>query len=125
MGKSILYIVGAVALLGGGAFLFLRNKNQKDALMLADLETKKALEVEKTNEVQATPESQKDLLSANDLLTITKLQEEIISLTRQRNGFRKASSKANVQVLIDEKIVALRNYGFALGMNNELISLKK
>jgi hypothetical protein len=125
MGKSVLYIVGAVVLLGGGAFLFLRNKNQKDALLLADLETKKALEVEKVDEKQAVAEDKKDLLTANDLLTITKLQEEIISLTRQRNGFRKASSKANVQVLIDEKIVALRNYGFALGMNNELISLKK
>ena len=37
MNKSVLYIVGAVALLGGGAFLFLRNKKAKDKLKLADL----------------------------------------------------------------------------------------
>lgn len=38
MNKSVLYIVGAVALLGGGAFLFLRNKKAKDKLKLADLQ---------------------------------------------------------------------------------------
>lgn len=40
MNKSVLYIVGAVALLGGGAFLFLRNKKKKDAIKLAELEQK-------------------------------------------------------------------------------------
>ena len=39
MKNSILYIVGAVALLGGGAFLFLKNKKSKDASKLADLQT--------------------------------------------------------------------------------------
>jgi LPXTG-motif cell wall-anchored protein len=38
MKNSILYIVGAVALLGGGVFLFLRNKKSKDVSKLADLE---------------------------------------------------------------------------------------
>lgn len=42
MNKSVLYIVGAVALLGGGAFLFLRNKKTQDLkkLALVDSETK-------------------------------------------------------------------------------------
>jgi LPXTG-motif cell wall-anchored protein len=39
MNKNIIYIVGAVALLGGGAFLFLRNKKAKDKLKLADLQS--------------------------------------------------------------------------------------
>jgi LPXTG-motif cell wall-anchored protein len=39
MKNSILYIVGAVALLGGGAFLFLKNKKSKDASKLAELQT--------------------------------------------------------------------------------------
>jgi hypothetical protein len=124
MGKSVLYIVGAVVLLGGGAFLFLKSKKQKDILALADLETKKSLEVQKVAQEQAIPEAQKDTLSADDLLAITKLSQEIVSLTKERNGYRKDSSKANIQVVIDEKILALRNYGFVLGMNNELISLK-
>jgi len=124
MGKSVLYIVGAVVLLGGGAFLFLRNKKAKDELLLADLSQKKALEVQKVAQEQAIPEAQKDTLSADDLLAITKLSQEIVSLTKLKNGYRKDSSKANVQVVIDEKILALRNYGFVLGMNNELISLK-
>lgn len=38
MKNSVLYIVGALALLGGGAFLFLKNKKSKDALKLADFE---------------------------------------------------------------------------------------
>ena len=125
MGKSVLYIVGAVVLLGGGAFLFLRNKKSKDELLLADLSQKKTLEVQKVAQEQAIPEAKKELLSADDLLVITKLAEEIISLTKLRNGYRKSSSKANVQVVIDEKIALLRNYGFVLGMNNELVSLKK
>lgn len=36
MKNSILYVVGAVVLLGGGAFLFLKNKNKKDLLKLKD-----------------------------------------------------------------------------------------
>ena len=37
MKNSILYIVGAVVLLGGGAFLFLKNKKSKDTAKLEEL----------------------------------------------------------------------------------------
>jgi LPXTG-motif cell wall-anchored protein len=37
MNKNIIYIVGAVALLGGGAFLFLKNKKAKDISKLKDI----------------------------------------------------------------------------------------
>jgi LPXTG-motif cell wall-anchored protein len=41
MKNNTLYIVGAVVLLGGGAFLFLKNKNNKDKDKLALAESEK------------------------------------------------------------------------------------
>jgi len=38
MNKSVIYIVGATVLVGGGAFLFLKNKKKKDLLKLAEAE---------------------------------------------------------------------------------------
>lgn len=40
MNKSVIYIVGATVLVGGGAYLFLKNKKKKDAITLAGLENK-------------------------------------------------------------------------------------
>jgi len=37
MNKSVIYIVGATVLLGGGAYLFLKNKKKKDLSKLAEL----------------------------------------------------------------------------------------
>ena len=37
MNKNVIYIVGATVLLGGGAFLFLKNKKKKDLLKLAEM----------------------------------------------------------------------------------------
>ena len=37
MNKSAIYIVGAIALLGGGAYLFLKNKKAKDLAKLDEL----------------------------------------------------------------------------------------
>jgi LPXTG-motif cell wall-anchored protein len=45
MNKSVIYIVGATVLLGGGAFLFLKNKKKKDLLKLAEAE--KIAEIDK------------------------------------------------------------------------------
>jgi uncharacterized protein (DUF3084 family) len=39
MNKSVIYIVGATVLLGGGAYLFLKNKKAKDLSKLEDLKT--------------------------------------------------------------------------------------
>ena len=124
MGKSVLYIVGAVVVLGGGAFLFLKNKNRKDALLLAELNQKKAMELEKAKEVKAKEEVKPETLSANDLLTVAKLKDAIIAETKLRNSYKKDTSKANVQASIDEKIKALAGFGFALDMNNELIKIR-
>jgi len=45
MNKNVIYIVGATVLLGGGAFLFLKNKKKKDLLKLAEAE--KIAEIDK------------------------------------------------------------------------------
>ena len=45
MNKNVIYIVGATVLLGGGAFLFLKNKKKKDLLKLAEAE--KLAEIDK------------------------------------------------------------------------------
>lgn len=37
MKNSVIYIIGATVLVGGGAYLFLKNKNKKDAVKLATL----------------------------------------------------------------------------------------
>ena len=38
MNKNLIYIVGATVLVGGGAYLFLKNKKEKDLLKLAEAE---------------------------------------------------------------------------------------
>lgn len=45
MNKSVIYIVGATVLVGGGAYLFLKNKKKKDLLKLAEVE--KIAEIDK------------------------------------------------------------------------------
>ena len=125
MKNSILYIVGAVALLGGGAFLFLKNKKAKDASKLADLEKLKVVEqaqVQAQVQAQATPTEKP--ISADDLLAVSKLKDAIISDIKKRNSYSKASSRANVQSEIDKKLETLKGYGFGMDTNNQLIKIK-
>lgn len=119
MRNSILYIVGAVVLLGGGAFLFLKNKKNKDVIKLAEIEMEK--EVAK---VEAPVLPTEKAISADDLLAVAKLKDAIISQIRLRNSYSKASSRANVQAQIDEKLETLKSYGFGMDTNNELIKIK-
>ena len=123
MRNSILYIVGAVVLLGGGAFLFLKSKKNKDKVKLAVLEMEKATEVAQV-QVQAEVKPTEKPISADDLLAVAKLKDAIISQIRLRNSYSKASSRANVQAQIDEKLQTLKGYGFGLDTNNELIKIK-
>ena len=123
MKNSILYIVGAVALLGGGAFLFLKNKKAKDASKLLDLQ--KATEVAQVKaEAEAEAKPTEKPISADDLLVVSKLKDAIISDIRTRNSYKKASSRANVQAEIDKKIETLKGYGFGMDTNNQLIKIK-
>jgi LPXTG-motif cell wall-anchored protein len=121
MRNSILYIVGAVVLLGGGAFLFLKNKKNKDVSKLAEIEMEKEKEVA---QVQAPVLPTEKPISADDLLAVAKLKDAIISQIRLRNSYSKASSRANVQAQILEKLETLKGYGFGMDTNNELIKIK-
>jgi LPXTG-motif cell wall-anchored protein len=128
MRNSILYIVGALALLGGGAFLFLKSKKTKDKEKLAELEKLKATVGEATvgqaTVVQATSVPAEKAISADDLLAVAKLKDAIISDIQKRNSYSKASSRANVQAQIDEKLQTLKGYGFGMDTNNQLIKIK-
>ena len=117
MKNSILYIVGAIALLGGGAFLFLKNKKTKDAKKLALTElqnanigvstvgvaTKEQEEVKKVEDV-------KNLVEATDLAKqIDAINGKIDALNNAKNipvssfGFGQSafSRNARYQSLID------------------------
>jgi len=121
MKNSVLYIIGAVALLGGGALvLFLKNKSKKDELFLADLK-KKELE---NKEPKSTPQASQDVISANDLLAITKLKDEILANIRRKGTYRKQGSRDAVQRDIDQQLIELKKYGFAIGINNQLVNIK-
>ena len=132
MRNSILYIVGAVVLLGGGAFLFLKSKKTKDTAKLEELAelakatvggvTGEATTGATTPNAPATPTEKP--ISADDLLAVAKLKDAIISDIRTRNSYKKASSRANVQAQIDEKLETLKGYGFGMDTNNQLIKIK-
>ena len=132
MKNIILYIFGAVVLLGGGAFLFLKNKKSKDTAKLEELAelakatvggvTGEATTGATTPQAPATPTEKP--ISADILLAVAKLKDAIISDIQKRNSYSKASSRANVQAQIDEKISTLNNYGFSLDTNNQLIKIK-
>jgi LPXTG-motif cell wall-anchored protein len=89
MKNSILYIVGALALLGGGAFLFLKNKKNKDKekLALAELQTVTAGAETKVQEEVKKVEDVKNLVEATDLAKqIEAINKKIDSWTSQKNN---------------------------------------
>ena len=112
MKNSILYIVGAVALLGGGAFLFLKNKKLKDTLKLADINQEKALELEKVDDKQAPNEQ------------ALKLKDEISVLMQRKNAQRLPVFKNVMQARIDKNLVDLLALGYVIDSKNELIKIK-
>jgi|LakMenE01Jun11ns_1017448.scaffolds.fasta_scaffold9644099_2 LPXTG-motif cell wall-anchored protein len=89
MKNGILYIVGAVALLGGGAFLFLKNKKNKDKekLALAELQTVTAGAETKVQEEVKKVEDVKNLVEATDLAKqIDKLNKSIDNVLSQKTN---------------------------------------
>ena len=87
MKNSILYIVGAVLLLGGGAFLFLKNKKTKDASKLLDLKNATVGVAIKEQEEVKTAQDVKNLAEATDLAKqIDAINKKIDSWTSQKNN---------------------------------------
>jgi LPXTG-motif cell wall-anchored protein len=89
MKNSILYIIGAVALLGGGAFLFLKNKKTKDASKLLDLQNATVGVATKEQEGVKKVEDVINLVEVNDLVKkiddinnkIDNLKKDILNTT--------------------------------------------
>jgi LPXTG-motif cell wall-anchored protein len=85
MRNSILYIVGALALLGGGAFLFLKSKKNKDKEKLALAEMQKATEVAQVKaetEVKAKDEN-KTAQDVKNLAEATSVAKQIYNAKKQ------------------------------------------
>ena len=110
MKNTILYTVGAVALLGGGAYLFLKNKKTKDTSKLADLEQLTVVEQVKAQEEVKKVEDVKNLVEATDLAKqIDAINKKIDALNNAKNlpvpsfGFGQSAFTRNAryQSLID------------------------
>lgn len=110
MKNSILYIVGAVALLGGGAYLFFKNKKTKDASKLLDLQNATVGVAIKEQEEVKKVEDVKNLVEATDLAKqIDAINGKIDALNNAKNipvssfGFGQSafSRNARYQSLID------------------------
>jgi hypothetical protein len=123
--KKGIFIVAGLLLVGGLGFLYLKNK--KKATLPSDTAgTPATLPTPTTGAGTTTnvnPPTEKPV-SVDDLLAITKLKDAIISDISTRNGYKKASSRANVQAEIDKKMATLKTYGFILE-NNNLVKITK
>ena len=108
MKNNILYIVGAVALLGGGAFLFLKNKKSKDLSKLKDLELD-ALNKGALTQTQTPEEVEK---YAKKLLDARAIAVKIDNLkTEKRNNILKPKMSGTIgqvkSLVIEKRNIAI------------------
>jgi hypothetical protein len=129
--KKTAIIIGSLVVLGIGAYFYFRPKAKAEDGTGADTTgtgtgtTGAGTTGAGTTGVGTTtpppPVTEVKTLTPNELIEVTKLKDAILSDIRTRNSYRKASSRANVQSEIDKKLILLKNYGFSLNTNNELI----
>lgn len=124
--KKTALIIGSLVVLGIGAYFYFRPKPKAEDVTGADTTgTGTGTTGAGTTGVGTTtpppPVAEVKTLTPNELIEVTKLKDAILSDIRTRNSYRKASSRANVQSEIDKKLILLKNYGFSLNTNNELI----
>jgi len=129
MKNTVLYIIGGVVLIGGGAFLYM---NYKKSSTTSTTPTTPPTEgvgstvTQTTDPVLGTPvKPTVKTLSDEDMLAIQQLRELIIGDIRKRNGYRKASSRANIQTVIVENLKKLKELGYSLDNQNQLIKIVK
>ena len=108
MKNNILYIVGAVALLGGGAFLFLKNKKSKDLSKLKDL-VLDALNKGALTQTQTPEEVEK---YAKKLLDARAIAVKIDNLkTEKRNNILKPKMSGTIgqvkSLVIEKRNIAI------------------
>lgn len=132
MDKKYIYIGGGLLLVGGLVFLYMKNKNPistvsaitKSETPTTDSATTPTTVTQTTDPVTGLPiKPVVKTLSDEDLSAINSLREEILADISKRNGFKKASSRANVQSEIDKKMVKLKAFGYALDNQNKLIKI--
>jgi LPXTG-motif cell wall-anchored protein len=110
MKNNILYIVGAVALLGGGAFLFLKNKKSKDLSKLKDLELDALNKGTSTQTQTQTPEEVEKY--AKKLLDARAIAVKIDNLkTEKRNNILKPKMSGTIgqvkSLVIEKRNIAI------------------
>ena len=139
MKNSVLYIVGGVVLVGGVAFLYVSNKNKakKDSTTPpADSTTPTTNSTTPpTDGVGSTVTTTVDpvlgtpikpvvkTLSNDDMLAIQKIRDEILADMNRKRGYKKQSSRNNVQANIDRNLAKLKEFGYTLDSQNQLIKL--
>jgi hypothetical protein len=122
--KKTALIIGSLVVLGIGAFFYFKPKAKAEDGTGAGTTGAGATASGTTGVGTTTPPpavAEVKTLTPNELIEVTKLKDAILSDIRTRNSYRKASSRANVQSEIDKKLILLKNYGFSLNTNNELI----
>jgi len=140
MNKNIIYIVGAVALLGGGAYLFLRNKRAKDLLKLKDIALETGNIGVATTGASSTPNPEEELKKlevakgiATELNDLRKAKEPLKakfdSYATSSNAFVKmASNKLKQEIdAIDKKMETLNTTLKAMGFsesNGNILKIK-
>lgn len=129
-------IVGSVALLGVGAYIYFRPKatdkgtgeinsggvdstDNSGASSLNNTVVQTRDNV--TNEPLKTPIVK--TLTNTDILAVQRLRDEIIANINRRNRYRTQGSKNAVQVDINNQMNRLKEYGYSLDTNNNLIKI--
>jgi LPXTG-motif cell wall-anchored protein len=141
MNKNIIYIVGAVALLGGGVFIFLKKKNNKDKDKLALAELQKLGGVPLSTATigsNSSPEEEVKKLEvakgiATELNDLRKAKEPLKakfdSYATSSNAFVKMASNKLKQDIdaIDKKMETLNTTLKAMGFsesNGNILKIK-
>jgi septal ring factor EnvC (AmiA/AmiB activator) len=113
MKKNIIFIGGAIALLGAGAFLYFKNK-KKSVVASSSLSTLPLSEIAKTEESAEAIKIKQDI---KDLATSIKEKRDRISiLQNQLKSFGNVGRRA----IIGRKIADIQN-----PLNSELAKLKE
>jgi hypothetical protein len=119
MNKSVIYIVSATVLVGGGAYLFLKNKKAKDLSKLAEVEKLTQAEVGTgTPSGGATTPATATTLNAQQVLDKVK-EDEAKSLATQIATLKTQKITLDLQ----KESIPLSQIGFGKPFNTAYVSV--
>lgn len=126
MKNTVLYIIGGVVLIGGGAFLYMKYKKSPTTSTTPPTEGVGSTVTQTTDPVLGTPvKPTVKTLTDEDMLAIQKLRDIIIADANRINKYKKQSSRNAVKEDIKKNIEKLKTYGYALDNQRELIKIVK